>query len=34
LRRAVAEHHQCGLGEIFTVHVARLAHEPNVRKPD
>jgi hypothetical protein len=34
LHRAVAEHHQCGLGEIFIVHTARLAHKPNVRKPD
>jgi hypothetical protein len=26
LRRAVAEHHQYGLGEILIVHTARLAH--------
>ena len=26
LHRTMAEHHQCGLGEIFTVHTARLAH--------
>ena len=34
LRRAVAQHHQCGLGEIFTVHAPRLAHAQTVRKPD
>ncbi len=33
LRRAVAEHHQRGIGEIFTVHAARLAQAQTVRKP-
>ena len=34
LRRAVTEHHQHGIREIVTVHAARLAHTPTVRKPD
>jgi hypothetical protein len=34
LRRAVAQHHQRGIGEIVTVHMTRLAHAPAIRKPD
>jgi hypothetical protein len=30
----VAEHHQCGLGEIITVHPARLAQRTATGKPD
>ena len=34
LRRAVAQHHQRGIGKIVTVHGARLAHASAIRKPD
>jgi hypothetical protein len=34
LRRAMTQHHQCGLGEIFTVHPARLAQRTATGKPD